>query len=99
MGLTGIILRATVRLKRVETSRLRVDTDRTANIDDTMEHLSSTDEDYDYTVAWTDCLATRRALGRSLITSASFQTTHEIRFKHLVKHRKRKSPPLHGTPP
>src|SRR5712691_5329343 len=51
MGLTGIILRATVQLKRVETSRLVVDTVRTANIDDTMEHLSSTDEDYDYTVA------------------------------------------------
>jgi decaprenylphospho-beta-D-ribofuranose 2-oxidase len=43
MGLTGIILRATFQLKRVETSRLVVDTVRTATIDDTMAYLSSTD--------------------------------------------------------
>ncbi|MGN6791599.1 MAG: FAD-binding oxidoreductase, partial [Streptosporangiaceae bacterium] len=39
MGLTGIILRAAIQLKKVETSRLIVDTVRTANIDDTMAHL------------------------------------------------------------
>src|SRR5260221_14663173 len=37
MALTGIILRATVQLKRGETSRLVVDTVRTAHIDDTMQ--------------------------------------------------------------
>ncbi len=99
MGLTGIILRATVRLKRVETSRLVVDTVRTANIDDTMEHLSSTDEDYDYTVAWTDCLATRGALGRSVITSGNFATTREIRFKDRVKPLEFKASALAGAPP
>src|SRR5215469_4355948 len=36
MGLTGIILRACVQLKKAETSRLIVDTVRTADIDDTM---------------------------------------------------------------
>src|SRR6266568_536699 len=42
MGLTGIILRATIAMKRVETARLVVDTVRTANIDDTMAYLAST---------------------------------------------------------
>jgi len=78
MGLTGIILRATVRLKKVETSRLVVDTVRTADIDETMAYLSATDKDYDYTVAWTDCLASGGSLGRSVITSGDFATIGEV---------------------
>jgi decaprenylphospho-beta-D-ribofuranose 2-oxidase len=79
MGLTGIIVRATIQMKHVETSRLIVDTVRTANIDDTMAHLSATDEKYGYTVAWTDCLATRGSLGRSIITSGDFATAGDLR--------------------
>jgi len=85
MGLTGLILRATVQLKRVETSRLVVDTVRTANIDDTMAYLSSTDDNYDYTVAWTDCLATRSALGRSVITSGNFATRDDLESRYRSK--------------
>src|SRR5262249_14450968 len=85
MGLTGLILRAAVQLKRVETSRLVVDTVRTANIDDTMAYLSSTDDNYDYTVAWTDCLATRSALGRSVITSGNFATRDDLESRYRSK--------------
>ena len=46
-----------MRLKKVETSKLIVDTVRTANVDETMAYLADTDDRYDYTVAWTDCLA------------------------------------------
>jgi len=81
MGLTGIVLRATVRLKKVETSRLIVDTVRTADIDETMAYLSATDQDYDYTVAWTDCLASGGRLGRSVITSGDFATIGEVRYR------------------
>ncbi len=72
MGLTGIILRATIQLTKVETSRLVVDTVRTADIDETMAYLSATDQRYGYTVAWTDCLASGGSLGRSVITSGDF---------------------------
>ena len=78
MGLTGIVLRATVQLKKVQTSRLVVDTVRTADVDETMAYLSDTDADYDYTVAWTDCLATGASLGRSVITSGNFATVSEL---------------------
>ena len=72
MGLTGVILRACIQLTRVETSRVRVDTVRAANIDDAMTYLSDTDDRYGYTVAWLDCLARGASLGRSVITSGDF---------------------------
>jgi decaprenylphospho-beta-D-ribofuranose 2-oxidase len=72
MGLTGLIVQATVQLKRVATSRVRVDTVRTADIDETMAVLAEHDRGYGYTVAWSDCLATGGRLGRSIITSGDF---------------------------
>jgi decaprenylphospho-beta-D-ribofuranose 2-oxidase len=72
MGLTGIILRAAVQLKKVQTSRLRVDTVRTDDIDQAMAYLAETDHRYAYTVAWLDCLAGGKHLGRSVITSGDF---------------------------
>jgi decaprenylphospho-beta-D-ribofuranose 2-oxidase len=85
MGLTGIVLRATVQLKKVETSRLVVDTVRTAEIDETMAYLSDTDASYDYTVAWTDCLADGASLGRSVITSGNFATMGELSRRDKAK--------------
>jgi decaprenylphospho-beta-D-ribofuranose 2-oxidase len=72
MGLTGLILRATVQLKRVATSRVRVDTVRTADIDETMAVLTEHDRSYGYTVAWSDSMARGAGLGRSVITSGDF---------------------------
>ncbi len=72
MGLTGFIVRATVQLKRVATSRVLVDTVRTADIDETMAVLSEHDQRYGYTVAWSDSMARGGTLGRSVITSGDF---------------------------
>ena len=72
MGLTGLIVRATVRLKPVPTSRVRVDTVRTADIDETMAVLAEHDRAYGYTVAWSDSLARGASLGRSVVTSGDF---------------------------
>jgi decaprenylphospho-beta-D-ribofuranose 2-oxidase len=78
MGLTGIIMRAQVQLKKVATSRVRVDTVRTANLDDAMAYLEATDDQFGYTVAWLDCLAAGASLGRSVITSGDFATPDEL---------------------
>jgi decaprenylphospho-beta-D-ribofuranose 2-oxidase len=72
MGLTGFITRATIQLKRVETSLLRVDTVKTRDVDETMAVLAEHDAKYGYTVAWSDDLATGGSLGRSVITSGDF---------------------------
>jgi FAD/FMN-containing dehydrogenase len=66
MGLTGTILEATIRLRRVETGWIRQRTilapDLQAAIAALQENDSST-----YSVAWIDCLAKGAALGRSLV--------------------------------
>jgi decaprenylphospho-beta-D-ribofuranose 2-oxidase len=78
MGLTGFIAQATIQLKKVETSRLRVDTFRTADIDETMAVLAEHDKAYGYTVAWSDSTARGKALGRSVITSGDFASRGDL---------------------
>jgi decaprenylphospho-beta-D-ribofuranose 2-oxidase len=78
MGLTGLITRATIQLKRVETSLLSVETVKTADIDETMAVLAEHDKKYGYTVAWSDDLATGKSLGRSIITSGDFAQLDDL---------------------
>jgi len=68
MGLTGVVLRATLRMRPVETSRVVVDTERADDLDDLLGRLTDGDDAYAYSVAWVDCLARGRSLGRAVLT-------------------------------
>jgi decaprenylphospho-beta-D-ribofuranose 2-oxidase len=67
MGLTGIIAEATLRLLPVETATMRVDTYRAPDLDAAMTRLADGDTRRRYSVAWIDCLARGRSLGRSVV--------------------------------
>jgi decaprenylphospho-beta-D-ribofuranose 2-oxidase len=68
MGLTGIILEATIGLLRVGSSRIVVDTDRAVDLDHALALMQDGDDQYRYSVAWIDLLARGRSLGRSVLT-------------------------------
>ncbi|MFF7112268.1 FAD-binding protein [Streptomyces albogriseolus] len=68
MGLTGVILTATVRFQPVRTSWMSVDTERASDLDDLMARLADTDHRYRYSVAWIDLLARGKATGRAVLT-------------------------------
>ncbi|MFF3555592.1 FAD-binding protein [Streptomyces tsukubensis] len=68
MGLTGVVLAAVIRLHRVETSYMLVDTERATDLDDVLARLAADAERHRYSVAWIDLLARGRSTGRSVIT-------------------------------
>ncbi|MCU1453006.1 MAG: putative decaprenylphosphoryl-beta-D-ribose oxidase [Acidimicrobiales bacterium] len=81
MGLTGLVVDATIRLKRIETSSLSIDEDRTNDLDETMALMDGGDDAYDYSVAWIDLTATGRSMGRSILTRGQFATLDQLDAK------------------
>ncbi|MFC9894839.1 FAD-binding protein [Nocardia sp. NPDC127579] len=79
MGLTGIVLRATIRMKRTETAYFLVDSDRTENLEQTMELLTDgSDEGYEYSVAVPDTISTGAKLGRAGFSRGSLATLDQL---------------------
>ena len=75
MGLTGVIVRATVQLHRTESAYFVVDTDRTADLDELLALLTDgSDDTYGYSAAWFDTTTTGAQLGRAVLTRGSLAT-------------------------
>jgi decaprenylphospho-beta-D-ribofuranose 2-oxidase len=82
MGLTGIIVRATIAVTRVESAYFVVDTDRTADLDELMVLLTDgSDDRYDYSAAWFDAISTGAKLGRAVLTRGSLAKRDELPAK------------------
>ena len=82
MGLTGLIVDATVRLLPIETSRCVVDTERISNLDALVERMEATDQAYRYSVAWIDLVARGAHLGRAVLTSGDHATYDDLVAEH-----------------
>ena len=68
MGPTGVVTRVTLRLIRVTSDRVLVDTDRFDTLDEVMAAMVSGDDDYRYSVAWVDCMTRGKSMGRAILT-------------------------------
>ncbi|MAT40343.1 MAG: FAD-linked oxidase [Ectothiorhodospiraceae bacterium] len=86
MGLTGVILEATISLIPIETSYIIQEVVKTKNIGEIMT-LFEESEAWTYSMAWIDCLATGESLGRSVMMRGE-----HAKHEDLLSDRSRKQP-------
>jgi FAD/FMN-containing dehydrogenase len=77
MGLTGVILEVTVKLRPIQSLWIRQDVVVTGGLDETLDVLAASAAST-YSVAWVDCLAKGRALGRALVSMGEHATAQEM---------------------
>lgn len=95
MGLTGTVVEATIGLRRIETSLLKVDSDRAPDLDTLLDLLLEGGRRYRYSVAWIDCLARGRSLGRAVLDQGDFATVDDL----PARDRRRRDPLAYRLPP
>ncbi len=101
MGLTGIILDATIQLLPIETSFILVDTEQARDLDDVLDRMHASDDDFQYSVAWVDTLASGASLGRSVLYRGNHASIDEIEDKtaDLLAFNSRKAPAIPNIAP
>lgn len=67
MGLTGLIVEVTLRLRRVESPWIVLETKSVRGIEEMLDGLKASAPNWPYTVGWIDCLAHGGALGRGVL--------------------------------
>lgn len=77
MGLTGVILRACLRLRPVETAWIRQTTLPATSLNAAISAMEDA-QDATYSVAWIDCQATGDDLGRSLVILGEHAALSEL---------------------
>ncbi|MFH8756737.1 FAD-binding protein [Streptomyces atroolivaceus] len=68
LGLTGVILSATLGLRPVTSSLMSVDTARANDLDEALARLAACGDRTPYAAAWIDLLARGRSTGRAVVT-------------------------------
>ena len=84
MGLTGIILDAKISLKSIQSKYINQTTIKTLNLKDTFSAFEE-HKNAPYSVAWIDCLASAKNLGRCLLTIGEFCTDGQLDYQPKTK--------------
>ncbi len=77
MGLSGIILNAAFRLRKIETAYIAEESVRAENLNEIMDCFEASNE-WTYSVAWIDCLAKGDAMGRSIMMRGEHATAGQL---------------------
>jgi decaprenylphospho-beta-D-ribofuranose 2-oxidase len=80
MGLTGVIVRAAIRLRPVATAWIQQTTIAAPDLKSAMAAFEAA-QDATYSVAWIDCLGTGRDLGRSLVMLGEHAARNDLSAK------------------
>ena len=75
LGLTGAITWSTIELRRISSPILRVASQRMRCLSEFFGIDDRNKEQHEYTVAWIDCLAKGKSLGRGIYSTADFIET------------------------
>ena len=78
MGLTGLIVSARIKLRPVASAWMQVDYQQAANLEDALRMMTESDIRYQYSVAWIDCLATGRHMGRAVLMRGNHAPVKEL---------------------
>lgn len=102
LGLTGVISRVQMQLRRVDTPWLLTDTVPFGNLDDFFALADASEADWEHTVSWIDCLAGSQT--RGIFMRANHTTGHELaglpqQQRPAQKSRRNASINLPVTPP
>lgn len=100
LGLTGIILRACLAMKPMESAYIQVDYRRTGDLEETLRFLEEEDRNYAYSVAWIDCVSEGSKLGRGVLMRGNPCPLDQLparlaRQPRLVRNRSLASLPFH----
>ncbi len=79
LGLTGVITWAEVRLKKVFGPMIDQQVIRYRNLEEFFAISKESDRDFDYTVAWVDCAASGKGLGRGLFMRGNHAVAEPVR--------------------
>jgi FAD/FMN-containing dehydrogenase len=77
MGLTGVVLTVTLRLKKIETSYINQKAIKAKNIHAILDYFEQY-QHYTYSVAWIDCLSKGDSLGRSILMLGEHANVAEL---------------------
>ena len=84
MGLTGVIIDAKIRLKKIGSRFVDQTTVKTKNLNETFEAFQK-HKDNPYSVAWIDCLAKGDKLGKCLLMLGDFSNDGDLNYKQKKK--------------
>ena len=85
MGLTGLIVDVTLRLRRVESPWIVLETQGMASLDAMLEGLRLSATHWPYTVGWIDCLARGADLGRGILMRGRHATQVEAGMRRAPR--------------
>lgn len=83
-GLTGLIIKATLQLKKINSSKISQTTIKTKSLKETFDVFNEIKHE-PYSVAWIDCMAKGNNLGRSHVMYGDFISDGDLKIKTGLK--------------